>query len=103
MINLLVILGFYDFIKDVAVEKLGFKISTSYSKVSLLHLVAKYRREMWQDSEIKHIEWIVKHCHCLARNNMGSTPLQTAYNVSNINLLALKMMIIASLTLKVRK
>lgn len=102
-INLLLILGFYDFIKDVAVQMFEFKISTCYSKVTLLHLVAKYRRELWQDSELKHIEWIVKHSDCFARNNMGSTPLQTAYNVCNINLLAFKMIIIASLTLKVRK
>jgi hypothetical protein len=65
--------------------------------------VAKYRRELWHDSETKQIEWIVKHSDCLARNNMGSTPLQTAYNVCNINLLSLKMMIIASLILKVKK
>ena len=75
--------GFYTTVRDIAIGKLGYQIDyfDPIIRMTLLHTIAKYRRDPWSKEEVSHITWIISNSNnVLITNNFGSNCIRTCKN-----------------------
>ena len=54
LIHIMIQLGLYQFVRDIAIEKLGYRVDYfhPFTRMTLIHTVARYRTDPWDEEEL---------------------------------------------------
>lgn len=92
--------------REVAIEKLGYPVDHFhiYTRMTLIHTVARYRTELWDEEETAEVQWLIKMSdNLLITNNFGRNPMNLCKVFNPTNLLSFETMIIRKMRIQMSK